>query len=93
MNRTGLFLVVAIIVAAGAAYWYMNKNKPVDAPAADPAAATDTTTPAPPTEPATPPTEPATPPADPAAPPADGVPPPPPAPIPAPPPPGDPTSH
>ncbi len=101
MNRTGLFLLVAVVVAAGAAYWYMNRPKPTDT-ATDPTMATDTaptdpaaaaTDPAAaPADPAAPPADPAAPPADPAAP-ADGTPAAPADPVPPPPPPGDPTQQ
>ena len=97
MNRTGLFLLVAIIVVGGAAYWYMNRNKPAEVPAdpaamtdpaaapADPAAATDSAA-APADAAAPPPADGAgAPPGDPTAPAAE--------PVPAPPPPGDPTQQ
>jgi hypothetical protein len=103
MNRTGLFLLVAVVVAAGAAYWYMNRPKPAvattdpamatdTAPATDPAADAATDPAAAPTDPAAAPADPAAAPTDPAAAPADGAAPPA-DPVAPPPPPGDPTQQ
>ncbi len=81
MNRTGLFLFIAVVILAGAAYWYYTtKMKAPEAGTDTMAPATDTTTPPAPGDSTTPPAAPAdttTPPAAPAdtttppAPPAD----------------------
>ena len=45
MNRTGLFLFIAVVILAGAAYWYYTtKMKPAEATGDQMAPATDTTT-------------------------------------------------
>jgi zona occludens toxin (predicted ATPase) len=82
MNRTGLFLFIAVVILAVAAYWYYtNKmNKPAEGTdatavegAVDPAAATADPAAADPAavDPAAAPADPAAAPADPAAAPAD----------------------
>ncbi len=77
MNRTGLFLFIAVVILAVAAYWYYT-NKMAKAPEADPAAMTDpaATDPAAATatDPAATATDPAAAPADPAAAPAEPAP-------------------
>ena len=45
MNRTGLFLFIAVVILAGAAYWYYTtKMKPVEPTGDQMAPVTDTTT-------------------------------------------------
>ena len=73
MNRTGLFLFIAVVILAVAAYWYYT-NKMAKAPEGD-AATTGEMAPvdpaAAPVDPAAAPVDPAAAPADPAAAPAD----------------------
>ena len=73
MNRTGLFLFIAVVILAVAAYWFVYMKPKTDAAATDPAAVETPADPAAeaPVDPAAAPADPAAAPADPAAAPAD----------------------
>ena len=72
MNRTGLFLFIAVVILAGAAYWYYTtKMKPAEGTDATMAPAGDASTTTPPADgTAAPPADGTTPPAEPAPAPA-----------------------